>query len=142
MADLTPEIETMENRYMRAWAQRDLPALKSLTGGNFQLLIGSKPAVMLDRPSWIEAATKRLLCSGYRFGDIYVRSLGGLAIFASQVEMQATLDGKDWSGQFWVTDLWRKGRIRRRWRMVERVLSRIDEDAQVPKAIRPMQLWR
>lgn len=142
MADLTPEIETMENRYMRAWAQRDLPALKSLTGGNFQLLIGSKPAVMLDRPSWIEAATKRLLCSGYRFGDIYVRSLGGLAIFASQVEMQATLDGRDWSGQFWVTDLWRKGRIRRRWRIVERVLSRIDEDAQVPKAIRPMQLWR
>lgn len=142
MADLTPEIETMENRYMRAWAQRDLPALKSLTAGNFQLLIGSKPAVMLDRPSWIEAATKRLLCSGYRFGDIYVRNLGGLAIFASQVEMQATLDGKDWSGQFWVTDLWRKGRIRRRWRMVERVLSRIDDDAQIPKAIRPMQLWR
>jgi hypothetical protein len=142
MADLTPEIETMENRFMRAWAQRDLPVLKSLTGANFQLLIGSKPAVMLDRPSWIEAATKRLLCSGYRFGDIYVRNVGGLAIFASQLELKATLDGRDWSGLFWVTDLWRKGRIRRRWRMVERILSRIDDDAQVPKAIRPMQLWK
>lgn len=142
MADLTPEIETMENRYMRAWAQRDLAALKSLTGSNFQLLIGSKPAVMLDRPSWLEAATKRILCSAYRFGDIYVRDLGGQAIFASQLEMKATLDGKDWPGRFWVTDLWRKGRIRRRWRLVERVLSRLDDDPGVPKAIRSMQLWK
>lgn len=142
MADLTPEIETMENRYMRAWAQRDLPALKSLTASNFQLLIGSKPAVMLDRPSWLEAGTKRFLCSGYRFGDIYVRRLGGFAIFASQLELKAELDAKDWSGRFWVTDLWHKGRIRRRWRLAERVLSRIDEDPEIPKVIRLMQLWR
>ena len=142
MADVTPEIETMENRYMRAWAQRDLAVLKSLTGGNFQLLVGSKPAVMLDRPSWLEAATKRILCSAYRFGDIYVRDLGRQAIFASQLEMKVTLDGKDWSGRFWVTDLWRKGRIRRRWRLVERVLSRLDDDPEIPSVIRSMQLWK
>ena len=142
MADLTPEIETMENRFMRAWVQRDLSVLKSLTARRFHLVVGSKPAVMLDGPSWIEAATKRFFCSGYRFGDIYVRDVGGLAVFASQLELKASLDGQDWSGQFWVTDLWRKGRIRRRWRMVERVLSRVDEDAQARKAIRSMQLWK
>ena len=142
MADRTAEIETMENRYMRAWVQRDLPVLKSLTGGNFQLVIGSKPAVMLDRPSWLEAATKRFLCSGYRFGDIYVRDLGRAVIFASQAELEASLDGKDWSGLFWVTDLWRRGRVRRGWRLTERVLSRVEQDTQVPKAIRSMQLWK
>lgn len=142
MAELTPEIETMENRYMRAWAQGELPVLKSLTARRFNLLIGSKPAVMLDCPSWLEAATGRFVCNGYRFGDIYVRDLGQLAIFASQVELKARLDGKDISGRFWVTDLWKKGRIRRRWRLVERVLSRIDEDPQIPKMIRSMQLWR
>jgi hypothetical protein len=142
MADLTPEIETMENRWMRAWVQRDLPVLKSLAARNFHLLVGSKPGVMLDRPSWLEAGTKRYLCSSYRFGDIYVRDLGGLALFASQLEMTATLDGHDWSGRFWVADLWRKGRVRRGWRMVERILSRIEDDSEVPKAIRSMQLWR
>jgi hypothetical protein len=142
MTKLTPEIETMENRYMRAWAQRDLKLLKSLTGRRFNLVIGSKPAVMLDCPSWLEAATKRFLCSGYRFGDIYVRDIGPVVVFASQLELKGTLDGRDVSGNFWVTDLWRKGRIRRQWRLVERVLSRIEDDAETPKAIRSMQLWR
>jgi hypothetical protein len=142
MADVTSEIETMENRYMRAWAQRDLSELKSLTGGNFQLLVGSKPAVMLDRPSWIEAATTRFTCSGYRFGDIYVRDLGRAALFASQLELKASLDRHEWSGLFWVADLWRKGRVRRRWRLVERVLSRVDDDATARSAIRSMQLWK
>lgn len=141
MAELTPEIETMENRYMRAWAQGELSVLKSLTARRFNLLIGSKPAVMLDCPSWLEAATKRFICTGYRFGDIYVRDLGPVAIFATQVDLKATLDGHDISGRFWLTDLWRKGRIRRKWRLTERVLSRTDDDPQVPRAIRSMQLW-
>jgi hypothetical protein len=142
MAELTPEIETMENRYMRAWAQADLRALKTLTSRRFNLVIGSKPAVMLDCPSWLEAATKRFECNGYRFGDIYVRNVGSVAIFASQLELKGSLDGRDISGNFWVTDLWRKGRIRRQWRLVERVLSRIEDDRETPKAIRSMQLWR
>ena len=142
MADLTPEIETLENRYMRAWGRGDPKELKAMTAGNFQLLLGSKPAVILDRASWLEAAPKRFLCGGYRFGDIYVRPVGGLAVFATQVELEARLDGEDWSGLFWLTDLWGKGRIRRRWRLAERVLSRVDEKSKAIPAIRSMQLWK
>ena len=142
MSDVTSQIETMANRYMRAWVLRDLPELKTYTGRGFQLLIGSKPAVILDRASWLEAGTKRLLCDAYRFGDIYVRDLGPVALFATQVELKATLDGRDWSGWFWITDVWRKGKIRRRWRLVQRVLSRVEDDAKVAAAIKPMQLWR
>lgn len=142
MADLTAQIETMENHYMRSWAQGDLPAIKSLTASNFHLLVGSKPAVMLDRPSWLDACTTRFICSGYRFGDVYVRDLGSVAIFASQLELKAMLDGKDWSGRMWLTDLWRKGRVRRRWRLAERIISRSEDDRSVPTALRAMQLWR
>ena len=142
MADLPPVIETPENRYMRAWGRGDAKELKPLTAGSFQLLLGSKPAVILDRASWLEAAPKRFVCSGYRFGDIYVRSVGGLAIFATQLELKANLDGEDWSGLFWLTDLWAKGRVRRRWRLAERVLSRVDEKSVAIPAIRSMQLWK
>jgi ketosteroid isomerase-like protein len=142
MADRTAEIETLENQYMRAWAQADLPTLKSLTASGFHLLVGSKPAAMLDRASWLDAATRRYVCSSYRFGDVYVREVGSAALFASQLDLKASLDGRDWSGRMWVTDLWRKGRIRRRWRLVERVLSRVEEDPEVPTAIKSMQLWR
>ena len=142
MADLTPIIETMENRWMRAWVQRDARALKGLTARNFMLLTGSKPPAILDNRSWIDAATTRWLCGSYRFGDIYVRDVGGLALFASQLEVKATLDGEDWSGTVWVSDLWKKGKVRRRWRMVQRVISRVDDKAEVPAAIRSLQLWR
>ncbi len=141
MADLTAQIETLENHYMRAWATGDLPALKALTGSGFHLLVGSKPAAMLDRASWLEAATKRYLCHSYRFGDVYVREVGSAVLFASQLELKASLDEHDWSGRMWLTDLWRKGRVRRRWRLVERVLSRVEENAEVPAAIKSMQLW-
>lgn len=142
MADLLPIIETMEHRWMRAWISRDARELKALTARDFTLLMGSKPSVLLDSRSWLEGATTRWLCTSYRFGDIYVRQVGSVALFASQLELKATMDGHDWSGKLWVTDLWRRGRVRRGWRMAERVLSRPDEDKQIPAAIRSLQLWR
>jgi hypothetical protein len=141
MADLTPIIETMENRWMRAWVQHDARALKSLTARKFMLLMGSKKPVILDARSWLEAATGRYVCSSYRFGDIYVRDLGGIAIFASQLELEATMDEVDWSGRFWVTDLWKKGRVRRGWRLAQRVVSLPDDNPEVPAGIRALQLW-
>ena len=142
MADLSVVVETMEHRWMRGWVAGDKSVLKELTSRNFRLVMGSKPSVILDYKSWIEAAPKRLQCQSYRFGDIYVRNVGGVVIFATQLEMKMTMDGRDWSGRYWVTDLWRKSKVRRRWTMVERVLSRPEENDEAPAAIRSLQLWR
>jgi len=142
MADLLPVLETMENRWMRAWVMGDLRTLKSLTSRNFMLVVGSDPCVILDARSWFEAAGTRYQCTSYRFGDIYARQLGSVALFTSQLELKATIDGKDWSGRLWVTDLWRKTGVRRGWRMIERVVSRPEDKPEVVPAIRSMQLWR
>ena len=142
MANLLPIIETMENRWMRAWVGRDVRTLKALTSRNFMLLFGSKPSVVLDAGSWLDAAATRYLCTGYSFGDIYVRDLGSVALFASRLDIEATMDGQDWSGRLWVTDLWSKSRVRRKWRMLERVVSRPEDGPDVHAAIRSLQLWR
>ena len=63
-------------------------------------------------------------------------------MFASQLDLEATMDGQDWSGRVWVTDLWKKGKIRRRWRMVQRVISRVEDKAEIPSGVRALQLWR
>jgi hypothetical protein len=140
--DLSPLIETMEHRWMRAWVARDAKMLKALTARNFILLMGSKPPAILDRPSWLEAAGKRWDCTSYRFGDIVVRGEGSVAVFSAPVELRATMDGRDWSGTFWITDVWRKGRMRRGWKLAERVVTRQDEDPAVTKAIKSLQLWK
>jgi hypothetical protein len=142
MADLTPVIETMEHRWMRAWVQRDVRTLKALTARDFILLTASKPPAILDRPSWLEAAAKRYLCSSYRFGDVYARGWGPVALFAAKLELTAEMDGHDWSGPAWITDIWRKGRVRRGWKLVQRVVSRSDDDPQLRAAIKSLQLWK
>ncbi|MFL6785220.1 MAG: nuclear transport factor 2 family protein [Sphingomicrobium sp.] len=142
MSSLTPVIETMEHSWMRAWVNRDAKTLKNLTARDFILLTGSKPPAILDRPSFLEAAAKRWDCSSYRFGDIIVRSVGTVAIFAAPLELKATMDGRDWSGTLFLTDVWRKGRVRRSWKLVQRIVSRPDDKPEVASAIRSLQLWK
>ncbi|MDP9422886.1 MAG: nuclear transport factor 2 family protein [Pseudomonadota bacterium] len=142
MTDILPVIETLENRWMRAWVSGDARTLKQLTARNFRLVMGSKPCAILDAKSWLEAATTSFLCEAYRFGDVYARDLGPVTVFATQLELKASIDGHDWSGRMWVTDIWKKSGVRRSWRMVERVFSRPEEDKQVPAAIRSLQLWQ
>jgi hypothetical protein len=143
MADLTAVIETMEHRWMRAWVNGEKKVMKAATSRHFMLLAGSKPPMILDRTSWLDAAANRWSCSSYRFGDIYVRSVGsGLAVFAAPIEIKARMDGIDGSGTFFVTDIWRRAMTRRGWKMVQRVISRPDEDPALPKAIRALQLWK
>ncbi len=98
---------------MRAWIGRDARVLKALTARNFRMVIGSRPSVMLDYRSWIDAAATRYRCKSYRFGDLYARNLGSVAVFATQVDLEATIDGHDFSGQMWITDLWKKSPVRR-----------------------------
>ena len=141
MADLMPVIETMEHRWMRAWVNRDTKAMKAITARGFILLTGSKPPAILDRPSWLDGAVNRYLCSSYRFGDIDVRQHGSVVVFATQMHLKATMDGHDWSGALWLTDLWRKKRIGG-WQLVQRILSRIDENPHLPAAIHSLQLWK
>jgi len=142
MADLTSVIETMEHRLMRAWVNRDLRVLKSLTWRGFRMLTASEPCVLLDSRSWLEGVTTRYHCTSYRFGDVYVRDMGSAALFASKLDLKATMDGHDMSGEVWITDVWRKSRVRRAWRITERIVSKVDDDRKIPGAMRSLQLWR
>lgn len=142
MADVAPIIETLENRWMRAWASGDMRTLRALTSRKFRMVVGTKPSVLLDAKSWLDAANSSFLCHSYRFGDIYARDLGPVTVFATQLDMDASIEGHQWSGRMWVTDVWRKSGVRRSWRMVERVISRCEEDKQVAAAIKALQLWQ
>jgi hypothetical protein len=142
MSDILPIIETLENRWMRAWVNGDARELKALTSRKFRMVIGSKPCAILDASSWLTAAKDRYICKGYRFGDIYARQLGSVAVFATRLELKATMDGHDWAGEYWITDIWHKSRLRRSWQMVERVLSRPETGKDVPAAIKSLHLWR
>jgi hypothetical protein len=141
MSERSASIETMEHRYMRAWISGDARALKAMTSRRFRMVIGTKPCVMLDSKSWLDAASSRFACREYRFGDVYTHDLGSTVVFATQVEATMQLDLHAWSGTFWVTDVWRRGSLRRSWRIVDRSIARLEADPDVPNALRALQLW-
>jgi hypothetical protein len=142
MDQFAATIETLEHRWMRAWVQRDKKQMKALASRDFIFLLGSTKAAILDRPSWLEAASARFTCDSYRFDEVYVRKHGATAVFACQATLQANMGAIDWSGPVWITDLWQRSRITRNWRLVERLVSRPDSDADISRAVREMQLWR
>ena len=142
MDQFAAKIETLEHQWMRSWMQRDRNQMKALASRDFIFLLGSTKPAILDRASWLEASTTRFRCSSYRFGEVYVRRHGGVAVFAAQLTLEASMGEDEWSGPAWVNDLWQRSSVRRKWRLVERTLSRPDTDQKMPAAIRSMQLWR
>ena len=142
MDQFAAKIETLEHHWMRAWMQRDRKQMKALASRDFIFLLGSTKAAILDRPSWLEAATTRFKCEAYRFGEVYVRRHGATAVFACQATLEARMGAQEWSGPVWLTDLWQRSAVKRRWQIVERVISRPDGDEDMSAAIRDMQLWR
>lgn len=142
MNEFSSKIEALEQLWMRAWMQRDRNMMKTLASRDFIFLLGSDKPAILDRASWLEAATTRFSCNGYRFDEVYVRRHGSVAVFATRLGLEAQLGEREWSGDSWLMDVWRRSKVTRKWRIVERTLSRPDTDPKIPEAIRAMQLWR
>ena len=141
MNERSATIETLEHHYMRAWIGEDARSLKKLTSGRFRLVVGCKPCVILDAPSWLHAAKGSYSCESYRFGDIYIHDVGSTAIFATQMEAEMRVGELAWSGQVWLSDVWQRGRFRRAWRIVDRSISRLDGSADLREAVHALQLW-
>lgn len=142
MDDFAAQIEALEHQFMRSWMNRDRNGMKSLATSDFVFLLGAKTSAMLDRPSWLEAATTRFQCTAYRFKDIYVRRHRKLAVFAARMAIEARIGTEKLEQDVWITDLWQRGRVRRKWKLVERTMSRPDDNPNLPGLIHEMQLWR
>ncbi|MEE4154325.1 MAG: nuclear transport factor 2 family protein [Erythrobacter sp.] len=142
MADLDAEFDLRSNRLMAAWLHRDAAELKACMARDCLFLFGSTPPVMLDRPSFIAAIERDLVCRGFRFRERSALPHGGCVWFTGHLELEWSVAGTDWSGHFLLTDLWRKSGLRRRWQLAERTMAPLMGDAGFAGAIRALQLWR
>jgi hypothetical protein len=136
-------VEALEHQLMRSWIEGDRKAMKRLLSSRFRMVIGARTPVLLDRKSMVEAAGAAWRLSGYRFGNsVYTRSIGQAALFAAELKLDGDLDGIKISGSWWMVDYWRRSGITQRWQLDDRQLSRLDEGAAFPDAVRALQLWR
>ncbi|MEE4200088.1 DUF4440 domain-containing protein [Erythrobacter sp.] len=142
MADLDAEFLARENALMKAWMHADVSALKTQIARGGLILVGSTPPVLLDRPSLVAAAEGGLRLTGFRFDQTTARQYDANVWFSGDVQLELDVGGREWTGHFLITDLWRKGRLRRRWQLVERSLAPLRGDGSFSARLRALQLWR
>jgi hypothetical protein len=142
VAEIEAEFLVRENNLMTAWMHRDEASIKSLVSRDSVFLFGALPPVLLDRRSFIGALDGGFVCTAFRFHETTARQYGKSTWFSGHAELELKIRGRDWSGHFMITDLWRKGRFRRRWQLAERSLAPLKGDGSFSSAIRSLQLWR
>lgn len=142
MDQFAARIETLEHQLMRAWMVRDRKAMRGLLSREFIFHLGGSRGAILDRPSWLDAACGRFKLEAYRLGEVYARKHGKTAVLVTPIQLEMKMGVQSWTGEFGLTDVWQKSRLRRNWQLVERVISRPETDEDMAAAIRDLQLWR
>ena len=123
----TPMIQAEVQQAARAWmdaaARRDVEALDRVLAAEFSMV--TNRGSLIDKAQWMENMLHRVGpdFTPPEFLDACVLVAGEVALMTSRTMLRATFDGKDWSGDVALTDVW----VRRdgRWQIVRRHSSNL-----------------
>ena len=116
------EVEQAAQDWMVAAFSRDLDACSRFLADEFTMV--TNRGSHIDKAQWLYNVQHRV--GGGEpppFLDPQVRIYGDTALMTSRNVLRATFDGKDWSGELYLTDVW----VRRdgRWQVVRRHASNV-----------------
>jgi hypothetical protein len=95
------------DRWMQAWVNQDRAVLEDSLAPDFALIVSANPEQPMERDRWL-ATCDVYRCSSFAYRGVQVRQLAeGIAVMSSVADQQASLNGVDRSGSFFLTDVWR-----------------------------------
>jgi len=97
----------LETEWMTAWKNKDVASVRKILADDFTLTSSLSSGGLVDKEDWI-AKLSVYDCSNFRFDKIQVRVYGNTSVVNSWFHQDATANGKDWSGDFLITDVWVK----------------------------------
>ena len=120
-------------RWMRAWMDQDRATLDGFLAPDFALIVSTMPNKAFERSDWLETAVTAYVCTHFAYEDVHCRSISSdLVAMSAIANFDATIDGIDRSGRYFVTDLWRRAAGAHGWQICVRYSSRPGEpDASV-----------
>ena len=118
MEKLFLELETL---WMNAWKNKDEETVREILSDDFTLTSSLSSGELVDKEDWISKAMHHYDCKHFRFDRLKVRVYENTAIVNSWFYQEASANGKDWSGNFLISDVWvlKNGA----WRVVARHAS-------------------
>ena len=112
---------------MKAVAERDVSWLERHLGEEFSLTTGRPGAEIRSRAEWLAVTRDRYVIESFEFSAIDVRTYGHVAVVAVRYRQSGSLDGRDRSSEYLMTDVW----IRRKgsWQLVSRHSTALSDAA-------------
>lgn len=118
---ISAEIRRREEEWMDAWLRRDMHAAAAILADEFTLASSLSNGELMTKAQWLAGAGVTHVCRSFHFDRVDVRVYGEAALATVWYQQQAGVRGRDWSGNFLMSDLW----LRRdgRWQVVARHAS-------------------
>ena len=108
----------LETKWMNAWKNKDEAKARELIADEFTLTSSLTTGDLLSKDEWIEKVLHNFDCKALRITKQRVRVYDKTAILNIWLHQEAIVNGKEWNGDFLLTDVW----VQRKetWQVVSR----------------------
>lgn len=96
----------LERDWTQAVQKKDKTALDAILAPEFMLRTSENPENPLPRAEWIQHALTSYDIRSFSHRVMAIRAFMGVAVVSFVESQQATIDGKDCSGDYFIVDLW------------------------------------
>jgi hypothetical protein len=132
---LTEELRQQEQRFCDAILHKDAKRLDNLVGPEYTLRVADVPQSSLPRAMWMNNTLNRLKPESCEQHYTAARKLAeDLAVVSLLWSQKGATDGRDFSGDFYLVDFWKKSNGN--WQIIARYSSPVGK----PPARPPLQL--
>lgn len=131
-AQVVEAIATLEQSWARALVEQDTTTLNRLLAPEFGLTVSAAPQRPLPRSAWF-ASLPAYRTRALQICGLQVRVVDDIAIASFVARLDASYQGADRSGEFFITDVWvqRSGL----WQVVARYSSKPESNTGSARAL-------
>lgn len=122
---LRDELIRLQNQWADAVQRRDLAFLERLLGEEFTLTTGRPGFEMASRQEWLDVTRDRYIVESFEYLHFDIHVYGDVAVVRSRYRQKGSMDGKDRSTTYLMTDVW----VRQdgRWQAVSRHITPLQD---------------
>jgi len=96
----------LETKWMNAWKNKDEATARKIIADEFTLTSSLSTGDLVNKEEWIEKVLHNFDCKELRIDKLQVRVYNKTAVLNIWFHQDAVVNGKDWNGDFLLTDVW------------------------------------
>ena len=95
----------LEIKWMNAWKNQDVETASMILADEFTLTSSLSKGELMTKEEWLSNLPK-YKCESFEFKRIDLLVYGDASIVKSLFHQRASVNGKNWDGNFLLTDVW------------------------------------